>query len=154
MASGGDTEAIGSANMKIKQTLHARKHCPELGSEASLSPCRLSPTLEHCLIELKHHQLRHTSEGWGPLRRSKLHRPRGCQPALDLGPSQVDLRRRLVALNPKGRKQTKKYRPVVPISETLQPWVSTSASSHFVMFSGCSVGDIKKSFARAAERPS
>jgi integrase len=70
---------------------------------------------------------------------------------LDLGPSQVDLRRRLIALNPKGRKQTEKYRPVVPISETLQPWVSTCANSHFVMFGGRPVGDIKKSFARAVE---
>ena len=42
---------------------------------------------------------------------------------LDLGPAQVDIKRRLIKLNPDGRKQTKKYRPVVPISETLLPWL-------------------------------
>ncbi|MCJ7526884.1 MAG: hypothetical protein MUO37_02045, partial [Methyloceanibacter sp.] len=36
---------------------------------------------------------------------------------LDLSPAQVDMRRRLIKLNPEGRKQTKKHRPVVPISE-------------------------------------
>ena len=40
---------------------------------------------------------------------------------LDLSPAQVDFKRRLIKLNPDGRKQTKKYRPVVPISETLLP---------------------------------
>ena len=42
---------------------------------------------------------------------------------LDLSPMQVDIKRRLIKLNPDGRRQTKKYRPVVPISETLLPWM-------------------------------
>jgi hypothetical protein len=33
----------------------------------------------------------------------------------------------------------------------LQPWVATCENSHFVAFGGRSVGDIKKSFARAVE---
>jgi hypothetical protein len=31
---------------------------------------------------IKSQQYRHPSAGWGPLRRSNLHRPRGCQPSL------------------------------------------------------------------------
>jgi integrase len=46
--------------------------------------------------------------------------------ALDFGPAQVDTKRRLIALNPNGRKQTKKYRPVVPISDPLLPRVGSN----------------------------
>jgi integrase len=70
---------------------------------------------------------------------------------LDLGPVQVDLGRRLIALNPKGRKHTKKYRPVVPISNALLPWVTSADGSHFVMFNGKPVSDIKKSFKQAVK---
>jgi integrase len=69
---------------------------------------------------------------------------------LDLGPGQVDLRRRLIALNPKGREQTKKYRPVVPISATLLPWVQSCDGARFVTHFGRPVASIKKSFAKAA----
>jgi integrase len=69
---------------------------------------------------------------------------------LDLGPAQVDLKRRLIKLNPDGRKQTKKYRPVVPISETLLPWLQQSDGSHYVLHNGKPVASIKKSFAKAA----
>ncbi len=38
--------------------------------------------------------------------------------------SQIDVEHRLLHLNPKGRVQTKKYRPTLPISDTLLPWLS------------------------------
>jgi len=42
---------------------------------------------------------------------------------LELRKSQIDFENRLIELNPAGRKQTKKYRPTVPISQTLLPWL-------------------------------
>ncbi len=68
---------------------------------------------------------------------------------LDLGPAQVDMRRRLIKLNPEGRKQTKKYRPVVPISETLLPWLEKCDGARYVLYHGRPVASIKKSFANA-----
>jgi integrase len=68
---------------------------------------------------------------------------------LDLGPVQVDLKRRLIKLNPGGRKQTKKYRPVVPISKTLLPWLEQCEGSRYVLYHGKPVASIKKSFAKA-----
>ena len=68
---------------------------------------------------------------------------------LDLGPAQVDIKRRLIKLNPDGRKQTKKYRPVVPISMTLLPWLERCDGPRYVLFHGNPVASIKKSFAKA-----
>src|SRR5690606_2538168 len=42
---------------------------------------------------------------------------------LDLAPAQVNLVDKRINLNPKGRKQTKKYRPIVPITDTLLPFL-------------------------------
>ena len=67
---------------------------------------------------------------------------------LDLSPSQVDIRRR-IKLNPDGRKQTKKNRPVVPISETLLPWLQGCEGPRYVLYGGKPVESIKKSFAKA-----
>ena len=72
---------------------------------------------------------------------------------LDLGPAQVDIKRRLIKLNPDGRKQTKKYRPVVPISETLLPWLEQCDGTRYVLYHGKPVASIKKSFADASSRP-
>jgi integrase len=68
---------------------------------------------------------------------------------LDLGPAQVDIKRRLIKLNPDGRKQTKKYRPVVPISDTLLPWLAQSEGPRYVLYRGRPVASVKKSFAKA-----
>jgi integrase len=69
--------------------------------------------------------------------------------ALDLGPAQVNMKRRFISLNPQGRKQTKKYRPVVPISDTLLPWLSGCEGARYVLYHGKPVASIKKSFAAA-----
>ena len=68
---------------------------------------------------------------------------------LDLSPAQVDVKRRLIKLNPDGRKQTKKYRPVVPISATLLPWLERCDGPRYVLFHGNPVASVKKSFAKA-----
>ena len=43
--------------------------------------------------------------------------------AMDLTKSQVDFHAKLVDLNPAGRQQTKKHRPIVPLSPTLEWWL-------------------------------
>ena len=68
---------------------------------------------------------------------------------LDLSPAQVDIKRRLIKLNPEGRNQTKKYRPVVPISDTLLPWVEQCEGTHYVLYNGKPVASVKKSFSQA-----
>jgi len=43
---------------------------------------------------------------------------------LELRRGQIDVEHRLLHLNPPGRTQTRKYRPTLPISNTLLPWLS------------------------------
>ena len=43
---------------------------------------------------------------------------------LDIEPAQHDSEHGLLDLNPPGRVQNKKFRPVVPVSPTLRPWLS------------------------------
>lgn len=45
------------------------------------------------------------------------------QAILDLTREQVDFRRNLIDLNPPGRLQTKKRRPILPLPSTLIPWL-------------------------------
>lgn len=52
---------------------------------------------------------------------------------LELQPFQVDLERRLIHLNPSGRRQTKKYRPVVPITDTLLPWLEAHRTQRYLV---------------------
>jgi integrase len=42
----------------------------------------------------------------------------------ELRRAQIDIEHRLLHLNPEGRVQTKKYRPALPITDTLLPWLS------------------------------
>ena len=74
----------------------------------------------------------------------------------DLSPFQVDINRRRIDLNPSGRRQTKKYRPVVPITDTLLPWVSRRDVERFVLFQGRPIESIKGAWRiirEAAELP-
>lgn len=68
---------------------------------------------------------------------------------LELKPFQADLKRRLMSLNPPGRKQSKKYRPTVPITNTLLPWLQSVKANHIVNYHGRKVASIKTAF-RAA----
>lgn len=44
---------------------------------------------------------------------------------LDLGPAQFDAENHRLELNPKGRIQTKKFRPVLPVTATLHRWLAS-----------------------------
>src|SRR5438132_978781 len=55
-----------------------------------------------------------------------------CRPdaARDLTPFQHDTEHGLLALNPAGRRQAKKYCPTIPVADALEPWSrSTHASA-------------------------
>jgi integrase len=72
--------------------------------------------------------------------------------ALALSPAQVQLDDRLVYLNPNGRKQTKKHRPTVPLTETLLPFLRAADVPAFVLWNGKPIKSVKKTFALAVER--
>lgn len=75
---------------------------------------------------------------------------------LDLKWAQVSLEKRLINLNPPGRTQTKKLRPIVPINDDLLFLLKEARSvprcgEYVVMFGGQKVGNIKKAFARICD---
>lgn len=72
-----------------------------------------------------------------------------CRPdaAFDLAPRQVDLEYNLIDLNPPGRKQTKKRRPVVRLVEAVRPyfveWMrGADPTTPFVTYNGEAVGSV------------
>ena len=71
---------------------------------------------------------------------------------LELTLFQCDQEHRLIALNPAGRKQTKKYRPVVPMTETARRVILQCPGPHLVQYRGRPVKSIKTGFRRARER--
>ena len=54
------------------------------------------------------------------------------QAILDLTREQVDFRRNLIDLNPPGRLQTKKRRPILPLPSTLIPWLRQGTAEYFI----------------------
>ena len=58
----------------------------------------------------------------------------GCRPgaAFELMSDQVDLARRRIDLNQRGRTRTKKGRPIVPITMALLPWLKLEAGAKLV----------------------
>lgn len=67
---------------------------------------------------------------------------------LDLTRFQIDFNHRLINLNPKGRKQTKKYRPTVPMTNTLAAWLATATGDHLVAYRGRRLQSIKSAWRR------
>lgn len=65
---------------------------------------------------------------------------------LELTDAEVDLQRRRLALNPAGRAQTKKYRPVVPIVDSLVPWLEDLKPGHLIQWRGAPVESMKTAF--------
>jgi integrase len=57
---------------------------------------------------------------------------------LDARPAQFDPEHDLFDLNPPGRKQIKKFRPIVPVTQTLRPWLERSVgdSDRYVSYRG------------------
>ena len=64
---------------------------------------------------------------------------------LQLTRFQCDTARGIIDLNPPGRSQTKKRRPVVPMPDFLVPWIET-ANSHLVQWKGKPIQKINKTW--------
>jgi integrase len=62
---------------------------------------------------------------------------------LELIAEQIDWHHNLVELNPPGRIQTKKFRPIMRISATWAPWLKTVTSGPIVTYRGEAVKSIK-----------
>lgn len=62
---------------------------------------------------------------------------------LGLRKEMADLDRRLLATNPPGRKQTKKYRPVVPVCDFLLPWLDGAEAGPLVHWHGKPIASFK-----------
>ena len=74
----------------------------------------------------------------------------GCRgdAALGLQPFQVDWDNDLIRLNPAGRQQTKKYRPVVPLTAMLRHELAGCDDAYFVHWHGRRVASIRKAWAK------
>ncbi len=71
---------------------------------------------------------------------------------LDAQADQIDTHYNVVDLNPKGRAQTDKYRPVLPITETLAPWTVDLPPGPLVVWRQTAVGEIDTGFSAACKR--
>ncbi len=73
----------------------------------------------------------------------------GCRgdAALDLQPFQIDWDAGLIRLNPAGRQQTKKYRPVVPLTDMLSRALKGVDVAFYVNWHGKRIASIKKTWA-------
>ncbi|MDT3683647.1 MAG: tyrosine-type recombinase/integrase [Pseudorhodoplanes sp.] len=71
---------------------------------------------------------------------------------LDMTGAQIDLSRGVLMLNPVGRIQTSKFRPALPITDTLLPWCENVPPGHLITWRGKPVTKIKSGFANAAKR--
>ena len=71
-----------------------------------------------------------------------------CRPeaALELTGAQLDFDDLLIDLNPRGRKQTKKFRPVVKMPDTLATVLTNAPSGRLVTFRGQPVKKINKAW--------
>jgi len=65
---------------------------------------------------------------------------------LELDKDQVDFENRLIELNPQGRKQTKKYRPTVPITDTLLPWLEKAEQGPLVAYWRRPIKSVRRGF--------
>ena len=58
----------------------------------------------------------------------------------------MDCENRFIVLNPQGRKQTKKYRPTVPITGTLLPWLEKAERGPLVGYWGRAIKSVRRGF--------
>lgn len=75
-----------------------------------------------------------------------------CRPAaaVQLTRAQCDLDHRIIDLNPRGRKRTKKRNPVIPMADALRPWIE-AAEGHLVQYEGKPVQRMNKPFRAVRE---
>lgn len=72
--------------------------------------------------------------------------------ALDLRSEFYDPERRLLAQNPPGREQTRKYRPVVPVGQFLGEWLDSAPPGPLIHWHGAPVDSIKTAWRRMRSR--
>lgn len=72
--------------------------------------------------------------------------------ALELSRDQVDFERWLLAQNPPGRKQTRKYRPTVPVPHSLRAALQGAPEGRLVQWRGQGIDSFKTAFRRMRER--
>lgn len=72
--------------------------------------------------------------------------------ALDLTRESVDFDRWLLTQNAPGRKQTKKYRPVVPVAEFLRPWLEAAPAGPLVAWHGKPIKSFKTAWRKLRAR--
>jgi integrase len=71
---------------------------------------------------------------------------------LEARSEQIEWTHRLFPLNPEGRKQTKKFRPVMRIAATWQPWLEPITSGPIVSYAGQPVKSVKKAMQGLVKR--
>lgn len=71
---------------------------------------------------------------------------------LELKRFQVNLESKFIQLNPTGRKQTKKRRPTLPITDALFPWLERANTDVLVNWHGKQIKEIRKAFTSTRER--
>lgn len=65
---------------------------------------------------------------------------------LELQKDQIDFENRLIDLNPKGRKQTKKFRPTIPVTTTLYTWLEQVDQGPLITYWGRPVKSVRYGF--------
>lgn len=65
---------------------------------------------------------------------------------LELELRQIDFENRLVNLNPPGRRQNKKYRPTLPMANTLQSWLEKIEGERIIAYNGRPIASIRTAF--------
>jgi integrase len=71
---------------------------------------------------------------------------------LELASFQVDVERRLIRLNPPGRRQNRKRRPTIPICDSLLPLLRNLPAGPVVSYQGRALGSFRSAFARLKAR--
>jgi integrase len=72
---------------------------------------------------------------------------------VDMRRAQFDEPHELIDLNPPGRRQTKKFRPLLKATPTLQPWLAavTDPRQHYVSYAGKRVDSVKTAWNNLCE---
>jgi integrase len=71
---------------------------------------------------------------------------------LDFEFEQIDWANRAINLNPKGRKQTKKYRPELPIVPSFEPWLRLVQPGNLITWREKRITSVKTGISAAAEK--
>jgi integrase len=71
---------------------------------------------------------------------------------LDAVKAQIDFEQSLFDLNPPGREETNKGRPVLPIPATLCPWLEKLPDGHLITYRGAAIAEADTSFNSAVSR--